>query len=126
MGFSVLDIHKNNNLAIGNPEIYVESNPYPKYVFNTGIDINLSSKMKFKPVVLAVRETINYLVLTTNFEYQNKYLFGTGYTTNNDGLFLNLGYRVKKLELHYGYSLVLSRILSVTTGNHNIGIRYQL
>lgn len=126
VGFSILDIHKNNDLAFGNPEIYVESNPYPKYVLNTGIDINLNSKMKFKPSVLALRETINYLLLTTNFEYQNKYLFGTGYTTNNDGVFLNLGYKHKKLELNYAYSLVLSRILSVTSDNHNIGIRYQL
>jgi type IX secretion system PorP/SprF family membrane protein len=127
VGISALDIHKNSDLKLGNPEITVENNPYSTYVINIGIDIELSSKLKLKPSALLKKQIIfDFLLLNANFEYNKKFVMGAGYSTNNDGVFLNLGYNLKKLNFNYGYNLLLSRILSVSSGIHNFGIHYQL
>ncbi len=127
IGIAVLDIYKHKYFTFGKPEIAVEESPFFNYTFSTGIDIKLSEKWIAKPHTIVRRNGgLTEMVLGTTANYKNKFNFGVNYNNkdNWDYLFLSSGYQLKTLSINYGYNLPLSRILSLSSGTHYLGLQY--
>lgn len=124
IGIAVLDLYHHKPLTFGNPELIIEQNPDLNFTILSGIDIKLSEKWIAQPHFILNKQTSNFeLILGAKAIFKNKYNFGINYISN-DALFLSGGYQINALSINYGYNLPLSRLLSVSSGTHNLGFNY--
>lgn len=134
------------NLWVGLSVLNLNS---PTYVFGAGngtvfstpeMHINLmggitflnfmgNPDLKFHPSAKFKRAGVNQLDLTGLMEYQEKLWGGLAYRTTSDAISVMLGYsgfkgKLKGLRVGYSYDLTLTRILSVSSGTHELQLNY--
>jgi type IX secretion system PorP/SprF family membrane protein len=95
----------------------------------TKLDFLGKSDLKFHPSFFFKRAAVNQIELTGLLEYQQKLWGGLAYRSTSDALSVLLGYSgfkgsLKGLRIGYSYDLTLTRILSVSSGTHEIQLNY--
>jgi len=113
--------------------IYVkESNPpfslsYHKDLYlMSGIDIKLNKNLTLKPSFCWQYRDVSSISTNVLAEYKTKYKIGFTYQTGADLAGIRLGYQIKSFGIDYVYNLALSKIISVSTGMHTVGLHYTL
>jgi type IX secretion system PorP/SprF family membrane protein len=95
----------------------------------TMIDFLGKQELAFHPSVMVKYNSVPQVDFTALAEYQNKLWGGLAYRTTADALSIMLGYsgfggNFQGLRIGYSYDLTLSKILSVSSGTHEIQLNY--
>jgi type IX secretion system PorP/SprF family membrane protein len=136
------------NLWVGLSVLNINS---PTYVFGTGSGTSITFStpeshihlmggitmedflgnpdLKFHPSAKFKRAGVNQIDLTGLVEYQQKLWGGVAYRSTSDAISILLGYsgfkgKLTGLRVGYSYDLTLSRILSVSSGSHELQLNY--
>ncbi len=133
VGLSVLNLNSptytytaqnNSDIVFSTPEMHF-------YLMGgiTFLNFMGNSDLKFHPSAMFKRAGVNQLDLTGLVEYQDKLSGGLAYRTTSDALSVILGYsgfkgNLKGLRVGYSYDLTLTRILSVSSGTHELQLNY--
>jgi len=85
--------------------------------------------LDFHPSAMIKYNTVLQIDATAMVEYQNKLWGGLAYRTTADALSVMLGYsgfrgNFQGLRIGYAYDLTMSKILSVSSGTHEIQLNY--
>jgi type IX secretion system PorP/SprF family membrane protein len=113
-----------NNIAFSTPKTHT-------YIMGGVTMLNFlgNSNLKFHPSAMIKQNTVWQLDATALVEYQEKLWGGLAYRTTSDALSIMLGYSGFKgafrgLRIGYSYDLTMSKILSVSSGTHEIQLNY--
>lgn len=129
-GFSILNL--NSPAYTFGPQATSFSVPVKHYYLMGGITIQDflgNPNLQFHPSLMFKRAGVNQIDLTALVEYQNKLWGGLAYRSTADAVSVMLGYSGFKntfqgLRIGYSYDLTLTRILSVSSGTHEIQLNY--
>lgn len=85
--------------------------------------------LQFHPSFMFKRAAVNQIEVTGLLEYQQRLWGGLAYRSTSDALSVLLGYSgfqgpLQGLRIGYSYDLTLTRILSVSSGTHEIQLNY--
>ncbi len=88
-----------------------------------------NSNLDFHPSVMVKRNTVWQVDATALVEYKQKLWGGLAYRTTADALSIMLGYsgfggKFKGLRIGYSYDLTMTKILSVSSGTHELQLNY--
>jgi len=130
VGASVLNL--NNPTYTFGSSATVYHTPVKHYYVMGGIDIlNFMGKpdLIFHPSVMIKHNTVTQLDLTALVEYQQKLWGGVAYRTTADALSIMMGYsgfrgQLNGLRIGYSYDLTMTRILTVSSGTHELQLNY--
>lgn len=97
-----------------------------------GLDMNDfmgNSNLIFHPSVMIKYNSVLQLDATALVEYQQKLWGGVAYRTTADAFSVMLGYsgfqgKMKGLRIGYSYDLTMTKILSVSSGTHELQLNY--
>ncbi len=130
VGYSALNLNQ-PTFVFGNNIVF--ATPVTHHYIMGGItmtDFMGNPNMKLHPsAMIKYNRGITQLDITGLVEFQEKLWGGLAYRTTSDALSIMLGYSGFKgtfqgLRIGYSYDLTLSRILSVSSGTHEIQLNY--
>ncbi len=132
-GLSVSQI-KNQTYTFGTTPAWAFSNTVKHYYLMGGFtmqDFMGNPELEFLPSVMIKNNTVTQFELTGQVRYQKKLWGGINYRSFVDALSIMLGYQMNDpksklygLRIGYAYDFTMSKILSVSSGSHEIQLNY--